>query len=1073
MKVRRGFTKVKRELTKVREKLVLLACFLINIGFAAAQTSTVSGVVTSGEDNEPVIGASVLVVGHSLGTVTDIDGRFSIANVPSAAKTLRVSYVGMQPQEVAIKSGEIKIILTPDSEMLDEVVVTAMGISRAKKALGYAVAEVSGDEMQKTRGGVSNPVNALQGKVAGLQISSGSGSMGGSSKILIRGVSSISGNNQPLFVIDGVPIEGGDFNSKTTQRGAGGYDYGNLVQDINQDDIETISVLKGASASALYGSRANNGVVMITTKKGKKDEGLGVSFTTSVGFEVVNKLPKLQKEYGGGAGTEFEQVTINGVTYNYPDYNTDQSWGPKLEGQEVLSWYDLAKWEANGKKGNPTTSLWTAPEHDVDSFFETGVSFTNNVSISQATDRASMRISYTNTDLKGYMPNSSMTKNAFSISGTTTSADKKLEAFTNITYLNSRAKGRTETGYGNNNVMVKFVQWGHRELDMLQLKDLYIMPDGTQASWNRTAWDDPTPAYSNNPYWSRYMNYQNDVRNRIYGNVGVSYQIIPQLKAQYKANLDFFVDKQYERNAVGSQEQSAYKEISRQQYELNHEFMLMYNQTFGDYSLNANLGGNIMKSRYEYVYGKTEGGLSLPLYYNLANSISTASAYNYLRKKAIYSAFANVSAGWRSMVYLEATLRNDRSSTLPSGNNSYWYPSLTASFIFSELLKEKASWISFGKLRLGWANVGNDTDPYQVLSTYSQYSNIDSAAPGYVLSNTCNNDRLKPESTVSYEIGLEMSFFNNRLGFDATYYTSETKDQIIPLPVSGTTGYLYQIINSGVISNKGVEFALHATPVQTRKFSWTTSLTLSSNKNKVKELVDGVDYYKISAAPFIVEIGAMKGESYGVIMGTDYVYDANGNKMIDPDTGLYESTDGNENLGSIYPDFTGGWSNTFRFGNLDLSILLDFSKGGHYFSTSYMYGMYSGMLEETAAGNIRENGILLDGVTDENGTRNTTVAGGQAYCEHYYSGPAAQSVLKSDYVKLREISVGYTVPLNRNAFVKSLKVSAYGRNLAVWGPDTKHFDPEMIVTGSGNIQGVEGGAIPSVANFGASVSLKF
>ena len=389
------------------------------------------------------------------------------------------------------------------------------------------------------------------------------------------------------------------------------------------------------------------------------------------------------------------------------------------------------------------------------------------------------------------------------------------------------------------------------------------------------------------------------------------------------------------------------------------------------------------------------------------------------------------------------------------------------------MLKEKAPWISLGKVRAGWAKVGNDTDPYKVITTFSQYTNIDSSTPGYRLPNTLNNAELKPESTTSYEFGLEMSFLNNRIGFDLTYYNSKTKDQIIPLSVSGTTGYLYKVVNSGVITNKGVEFAFHATPVQVRNFSWETSLTLASNKNKVKELIDGVDYYRITSAPFKVEVGAKKGDPYGVIMGTNYVFDDNGNRMIDPESGLYLSTAGNENLGSIFPDFTGGWSNTFRYGNFDLSVLLDFSKGGHYFSTSYMWGMYSGMIEESAANGIRENGILLKGVIDEMGTPNTTVADGQSYCEDFYTGPAAQSVFKSDYFKLREINLGYTFSLNKNAFVKYLRVSAYGRNLGVWGPDTKHFDPEMMVTSSGNVQGIEGGAIPSVANFGASVSIRF
>lgn len=1053
----------------MRERLLVLAmAVFLSIGAAVAQTQ-VSGSVVAQDDGSPLVGASIMVVGSSNGTVTDVNGRF-VLNVREGTE-LKISCLGMKSQVIKTKNN-MNILLAPDDNLLSDVVVTAMGISREKKALGYAVAELDGSEMVKSRGGLSNPVNALQGKVAGLQISSGSGSMGGSSKILIRGVNSISGNNQPLFVIDGVPVEGTDFNTTETARGGGGFDYGNLVQDINPDDIENISVLKGAAASALYGSRANNGVVMITTKKGEKNAGMGVTFTTSLGLEVVNKLPKMQKLYGGGYGG-FEEVEINGKTYLYPDYATDESWGPKYEGQSILSWYDLSKWEANGKKGDPTTSLWQTPAHDIDDFFETGVSFTNNISLSQATDRMSVRLSYTNTDLKGYMPNSSLVKNVFNVAGSLKSADQKLEAFTNVTYLNSRAKGRTETGYGDNNVMVKFVQWGHRELDLKESKDLYIMPDGTQATWNRSSWDDPTPAYSNNPYWSRYMCYQNDTRHRVYGNVGFVYNILPELKVQYKANLDVFVDKQYERNAVYSQEQSGYTEISRQQYEVNHEFMAMYNRTFGDYNIGANIGANIMNRRYEYVYGETVGGLAIPLFYNLKNSVSQAAAYNLVRKKGINSLFGNISLGWKNMVYLEGTIRNDKSSTLPKGNNSYVYPSVTASFLFSEPLKEKAPWLAFGKLRAGWAKVGNDTDPYQVLSTYTQYTNIDSSTPGYRLPNTLNNADLKPESTTSFEVGLEMAFLNDRLGFDVTYYKTKTTDQIIPLSVSGTSGYIYKVINSGEIENKGLEFAFHATPVKMRGFEWKTTLTLASNKNKVVELVDGVDYYRITSAPFKVEIGAMKGEAYGVIMGTDYVYDANGNRMVDPETGLYLATDGNQNLGSIYPDFTGGWSNTFKIGNFDLSVLLDFSKGGHYFSTSYMWGMYSGMLEETAANGIRENGILVDGVIDDKGTRNTTVADGQAYCEHYYTGPAAQSVFKSDYVKLREINIGYTIPLKPNAFIKSLRVSAYGRNLGVWGPDTKHFDPEMIVTSSGNVQGIEGGAIPSVANYGASVSVKF
>ncbi|KAA6328087.1 TonB-dependent receptor SusC, partial [termite gut metagenome] len=401
------------------------------------------------------------------------------------------------------------------------------------------------------------------------------------------------------------------------------------------------------------------------------------------------------------------------------------------------------------------------------------------------------------------------------------------------------------------------------------------------------------------------------------------------------------------------------------------------------------------------------------------------------------------------------------------------YPSVTGSFIFSELLKD-ASWLTFGKLRLGYAMVGNDTDPYLVMDTYLHYTSIDASTgtPGYVIDSKLRNKTLKPETTNSYEIGLEMNFFNNRLGFEATYYTSETKNQIIPLSVSGSTGYRESVINSGLITNEGLEFALHGTPVKTRNFNWETTLTLASNKNTVKELVEGVNYYRLTNAPFRVEIGAIKGESYGVIMGTDYVYDEKTGEKVITEEGLYEATDGNVSLGTVYPDFTGGWSNSFRYKNWDLSVLVDFSKGGRYFSTSYMWGMYSGMLEESAANNIREEGIVLKGVQAD-GTPNTVVADGQAYCEDFYTGPAAQSVLKSDYIKLREVNVGYTFPLKNKYFVKSLRLSAYGRNLGVWGPDVKHFDPEMVVANSGNVQGVEGGAIAAVASYGFNVNIKF
>ena len=1060
-------------------KIVMLLALLMYMGLQAINAqNTISGVVTGVSDGAPVPGATVVAKGVAgVGTVTDMDGKFTL-KLPAGANIITVTFVGMKPQDVDVTGKTtVNVALAASDVALNDVIVTALGISREKKSLGYAVTDIKGDELDKSRGGVTNPINSLAGKVAGLQITGATGQMGGSSKIVIRGVKSISGNNQPLFVIDGVPVEGTDFNSADAARGAGGYDYGNLIQDINPDDVESISVLKGPNASALYGSRATNGVVMIVTKKGKKGQGLGVTFNTAVGFEKVNKLPKLQSLYGGGYG--FSTVKINGKSYSVADYGTDESWGPKFDGTPYLSWYDLAKWENNGKVGDPTTSLWQASSNDIDKFFKTGVSFTNNVSVSQAGENSSFRSSYTNMTSTGYIPNSTLDKNTLNISGTAKVA-KIYELFTNITYLNQAAKGRPQTGYDDNNVMQKFIQWGQRQLDMKELESLYQFQTGKQAAWNRSAWDDPTPAYSNNPYWSRYKNYQNDTRDRLYGNAGVKVNILNNLTVQYKANLDFFSDKQFERNAVYSQEESAYSETHRQQFELNHEFLAQYSTKFNDFSLSLNAGGNIMFQRYQRLVGQTVSGLVIPDYYNLDNSKSPAKATDFLREKGINSILASASLGYKAFAFLDASFRNDWSSTLPKGNNSYFYPSLTGSIILSELLKQ--DWLSYSKIRLGWAQVGNDTDPYRVLDTYSFYTSF-GGNHAYLLPTSKNNSDLKPEQTTSYEIGLESNFFNNRFGFEVTLYQSETKDQIIPLSISGTTGYTSQIINAGKIQNKGIEVMLKGAPVKTKDFEWNISVTAASNRNIVKELYQDVKYYRLAAAPFKVEVGAYVGEKYGVIMGTDYVYDDKGNKVVGSN-GLYSSTSGNVPLGSVYPTLTGGITNSFRYKNIDMSILFDGQTGGKFFSTSYMWGMYSGMLEETAGYNelgqlLREpvsadgktGGVLVSGVTVD-GKANTKRVDGETWGNSYYSGPAAQNVFKSDFIKLREITIGYTIPV-KIKYIKDLKVSAYGRNLAIWGPDTKHFDPESATTNSGNVQGIEGGALPSVAAYGFNVGFKF
>jgi TonB-linked SusC/RagA family outer membrane protein len=1056
-----------------------ITTFLLSVVLAGgalwAQNAQVSGVVTDAADGQPLPGVSVVVKGARTGASTDVNGRYTIS-VPADA-TLVFSFVGLKTREQAVAGRTvIDVTLESGALFLDEVVVTALGISREKKAIGYAVSEIGGDEMLKTRGGLNNPVNALQGKVAGLQILSNSGTLGGSSKILIRGVKSISGSNQPLFVIDGVPIEGSDFTGESVARGGGGYDYGNLVQDLNPDDIEEITVLKGPNASALYGSRATNGVIVVTTKKGKKEEGFGITYNTSVSFETVTKLPKWQTLYGGGK-SDFTSVEVDGKPRNIPDYVTDESWGPRLDGQEYVSWYDLAKWEAGGKQpGALTTSKWQLPAHGVDDYYKTGYAIVNGVSMTQATDRASVRISYTNTEQQGYVPNSSQQKNVFNVAASAKSFNNMVDVFTNFTYLNTATKGRPELGFSNT---ARMFTWWQTQLDFKELEDLYQFPDGSPATWNRVGWDNPAAKYSDNPYWTRYKNYQNDTRDRLYGNAGVTVTLTDYLKFQYKANLDFYEDKQYERIAVWSSEVSKYSEMSRKQHELNHEFLASFNKTAGVFSYSANVGANLMYRNYEDLTGATVGGLVFANLYNLSNSVSPAVATNTLREKAINSVFANATIGYNGLIYLDASVRNDWSSTLPKENNSYLYPSVTGSFIFSELTKKAAPWISFGKFRMGYAQVGSDTDPYQLQDIIYNYSNSISAMPGYLLKTTVYNPDLKPETTTSFEVGLEASFIDNRVGFEATYYASKTKDQILPLTVSGTTGYTSRVINGGVVSNQGFEFRLYGTPVRTGDFEWNTTLTLASNKIKVEELAEGLTFFSYGDGAYFSTIGALKGGEF-VIMGTDYKYDDKGNKIVS--NGLYVPTDEQVPLANIYPDFTGGWQNAFRYKDFDLSILFDFSKGGHYFSAAHIFRMSAGRVEETATvnengKNIRDDidaggGILLEGVLEKDGPPNTTRVTASDYAKSFQNISRA-GIFKSDFIKLREINLGYTIPLGEKVFIKSLRVAAYGRNLAVWGPDVKHADPEIAVNSSGNMQGVEGASSPAVANYGINITLKF
>jgi TonB-linked SusC/RagA family outer membrane protein len=1058
-------------------------------------------------------GVTVMVKGTTIGTTTDIDGNYSI-DVQAEHQVLVFRYVGMNTQEINMgNQTSINIVMQSDVLQISEVVVTALGIPREKRTLGYSVQDVKGDQLSQTDN--TNFITSLSGRVSGVQISNSAGAMGGSSRVLIRGANSITGNNSPLYVVDGIIIDNSDFNTTNTARGGGGYDYGNMAQDINPEDIESVSVLKGPAASALYGSRAANGVILITTKKGQMttDKGIGVTFSTGVSMDKVAYLPKYQNLYGGGLTYEgpgtyngFQVQTIDGTDYLLVDYGMDESWGPAYSTDlsaygGVLPWNAFDEWDTeNYMKPKP----WKAPENDVKDFFETGLLFSNSVALTGGSDKATFRLSYTNQSGDGYMPNSNMDRHSVSLNADA-NLSSKLKAFTSINFVRTKFTGRPETGYGDNNPMVRFNQWGQRQLDMEDQKS-YINPDGTQRTWNRSAWNDGTPVYSNNPYWSRYKDYQNDQRNHYYGNIGLSYHITDWLSVQGRFNLDQYDFRTYERIAINSAFLSSYNQTFRNNSELNMEGMLLVDKELNDkFTISGNLGVNQMKRNYENMYGTTNGGLVVNDLYNLSNSTDPSTVTNRQEEKKINSVFGSVTLDYIRMLTLNLTGRNDWSSTLPDGNNSYFYPSASLSWVFTELpaLKENTI-LPFGKARISWAQVGNDTDPYRLAYNYIPEDNFGNN-PNYRLSLQLNNPDLVPEKTSSFEVGLDLRWLDNRIGLDFTYYDMETTNQIIPVATSAATGYTTQLINAGKMTNKGIEIQLYGNPIRANKkggFNWDITVNYSKNENMVVELAEGVDTYRLGDI-FGAEVHAEAGKPFGSIRANNFVFDQNGNKVIGTD-GRYLNGP-IESIGSVLPDFNMGFLNQFRYKNFDLSVLVDWQKGGSLFSLTHMWGMYSGILEESAAVNengmnIRDDiaeggGVLVEGVygytdvdnegnlvvhwTDKDGNpsdvpvTNTTYIDGITWAaDHYSRARGGQNVFDADYFKLREVKIGYTFNFKSSNIISGLNVAVYGRNLAIWGRDIDHIDPEFA-TSAGNIQGIEGGQLPGLRSFGVNLTFNF
>jgi len=1062
-------------------KQKLLYTFLLGFllfGVAEAQQQQqIRGKVTDAQDAKALSGVTIAVLGTSVATQSDAKGDYNLN--ATTGSTLVFSYIGYVSQHIILRSqAVVNVSLLRNEESLESVVVTALGISRAKSSLGYAAQEVKGDVLAAARGG--NALQSLSGNVAGAVIGSPSSSLGGSTRIVLRGIGSLTGENRPLIVIDGIPLDNSNFNSVGGQRGVGGRDYGDASFDVNPDDIESINVLKGGPASALYGSRAANGVLLITTKGAKKgrDE---IIINSGFSIDKLGVVPKLQKLYGGGFESKFAKENINGVEYSVVDYSADESWGPKFDGQQVLSW---DAFDPDDAANYLKTQAWEYPKNDYKSFFNTGVGWTNSVSLAKSYENTSARLSASNLSQTGIVPNSNLKRSSLSLNIDNKFSDR-LTVRGVLNYVNTRGFNRPEQGYGDNSIPQKMFQWSQRQLDFNRLKN-YKTASGEQKSWNRSSWDDATPKYSDNFYWTIYENISRDVRNRTFGNVELKYDFLPGLYAVaniYGDNYDLRIDS---RVAVGSQGTSSYQESIRQVREMNYEGRLHYDKTWGKYSLMSFVGMNRRNSDRYSSNGATAGGLIAPGLYSLGNSREQASIEATTTLKRVNSVFGGISLGYNELVYVDFSARNDWSSTLPVANNSYFYPSVTGSFVFSKLIN--STWLDYGKLRAGISKVGNDTDPYNLRDVYTNqvFDNTSFLDDPYFMKTLAKlNAYLKPESKSTYEFGLEMQFLKNRIGVDFTYYNEKTTDLIMGVTTGAETGYTSKLMNTGEAVNKGIEVMLTFVPIRIADFEWTSRINFSKNRNKIVALYGDLQSLTIANAPFKASLIARVDEPYGQIYGSNFIYDNAGNKVVGAD-GLYLSSDV-QNLGSILPNYNAGWRNTFNYKSLSFSALVDIQRGGKFFSVTNMFGLYSGMLEESAADGVRERGAISQGVTGtvvrnvdgsytvtdtKENTKNVTA---EEYFGQNYGGPTVQNVFDANYVKLRELTLGYSLPSDfiRRFRLSGVTISAFARNLATWGLANKHFDPEMTTMGSGNIQGFEGGSLPSSKTFGVNLKLQF
>lgn len=1003
---------------------------------------------------------------------------------------------------------------TARTQDIEGVVVTALGIKREKRALGYATQEVKGEDVNKNP--TTNFLNNLSGQVSGLDIRQGT-NFGGSINVTSRGFKSLTDSNQMLFVVDGVPILNTNVNGANQVRGSFGYDYGNAASDINPNDIETINVLKGAAAAALYGSRAQNGAIIITTKKGRRNgNGIGVELSSSVTVGSIDKstFPKYQTEYGQGYNGEDSFGTYQGLPR--ASFGDDASWGPRFD-QNLLVYQYGAFIPGSPTYGQATP--WVAAKNGPISFFNNSVSYTNNVSISGANDISSFRLSFANNDATDILPNSSLIKNSLGGNASYKITDNLTANFF-ANYTTQNTVGRQQTGYGANQ-MAGFRQWWPMNVDIREQQALYEMSN-SNFSWNITSPTNLRPQYWDNLYFQRYQNYQNDKRDRFNGNASINFDATKDLSFLARMGVDNYVLTTEERLATGSvparfglattaTQPSGYAVNNYKVSEKNMDFIATYKKDITeDLNLTALAGTNLNYQTVYAQYQSTSGGLKIPNLFTISNSSSTPANPIFIdTSKQIIGFFGQASLGYQNTFYLDGTIRRDQSTALPSDKNSYWYPSVSGSIVFSNLVNQ--DWLNFGKIRAAYAKVGSDTGPNQLIDVYNPGTAFGTNST-YSFNTGAKNGAIEPQFLKSTEFGLELQFLQKRVGLDATWFRNDAYNQILPLPVSYTSGSITQVQNAGNLRTDGFEVSLNLVPIKTNNFNWTLNANWSNPISTITELTEGTQNILLASLQGNVSINAPIGEKYGTIWGSDYIYAPDGQKIIDASTGAYLVTeDYTHNLGSYQADWFGGVRNTLTYKNLAFSFLIDVKKGGQVFSLDQSYGYGTGIYANSVGlndlGNPIRNqvyvlnndgsyalnpdgtrifasgplgGIIQQGVIEDPNNPGTFITNNVRLDKFQSSQvlgtdlPAAAFVYDASYVKLREASITYNIPkevLGVKA-IQGMSVSLIGSNLWIIDKNLPDSDPEAGLS-SGNVQGYQSGPMPTTRNISFNVKVNF